>query len=408
MVTGGFKVWHIIFIIIAFVVTIIVVYCCFHRCRIPRTKQEIEADLMRTNLTAKFRDYLQEFPNEPTTFLEALKKVQELEERWANEQDDTGAKKRMGWLKLRGKDRQADKGTGGAMDTSSDQLLGKEGEGPESGQTIEPSQQQPSTQDDKLDAAIKEPIVTTGSTNDEAKKKSQEASATMDTSKQLQPPSDSQAKPDKSSSHKEPSSKKPLGDLRSAKMAHVSDRATTADKERQQVKSEPASEGPTLASMAKGHKTKGEKVERQATKQKVDVEPAAASQVMVGMRSEQNVDTASAAPPLAASSVSTQNRPPKTKRKREKPNLSRTKAAHVGESIEANTNNILTIPVASHRHTHHHHHHQQHPNTEQQHQHGPTETATVKRHGRSHSSRTRVTRGDSTVIQINSDLTPTR
>ena len=85
-----------------------VVYCCFHRCRIPRTKQEIEADLMRSNLTTKFRDYLQEIPNEPTSFVEALKKVQELEEKM--EQDDAkmsrelGARKRMGWLKLKGKD----------------------------------------------------------------------------------------------------------------------------------------------------------------------------------------------------------------------------------------------------------------------------------------------------------------
>lgn len=103
--TGGFKVWHIVFIIIAFIVTIIVVYCCFHRCRIPRTKQEIEADLMRTNITNKFRDYLSEFPNEPTTFIEALKRVQEIEEK--SEKDDAfvreaSARKRRGWLKLKG------------------------------------------------------------------------------------------------------------------------------------------------------------------------------------------------------------------------------------------------------------------------------------------------------------------
>lgn len=62
---------------------------------------------MRTNLSNKFRDYMQELPNEPTTFKEALKKVQELEEKI--EQDDAqfsrdlGARKRMGWLKLKGK-----------------------------------------------------------------------------------------------------------------------------------------------------------------------------------------------------------------------------------------------------------------------------------------------------------------
>lgn len=117
MVTGGFKVWHIIFIMIAFAVTLTVVYCCFHRCRIPRTKQEIEADLMKSNLTNKFRDYLQDLPNEFTTFVEALKKVQELEEKLEKEDAlfsrDAGARKRMGWLKLKGKedkDKDIDKG----------------------------------------------------------------------------------------------------------------------------------------------------------------------------------------------------------------------------------------------------------------------------------------------------------
>lgn len=107
MVSGGFKVWHIIFIIIALIVTMVVVYCCFHRCRIPRTKQEIEADLMRSNMTNKFRDYLQELPNEPVTFIEVLKKVQDMEEKLekdnAQVSRDAGMRKRMGWLNLKGK-----------------------------------------------------------------------------------------------------------------------------------------------------------------------------------------------------------------------------------------------------------------------------------------------------------------
>lgn len=108
MVSGGFKVWHIIFIIIALIVTIVVVYCCFHRCRIPRTKQEIEADLMRSNMTSKFRDYLQELPNEPVTFIEVLKRVTDLEEKLEKDdalpsRDNAGMRKRMGWLKLKGK-----------------------------------------------------------------------------------------------------------------------------------------------------------------------------------------------------------------------------------------------------------------------------------------------------------------
>lgn len=85
----------------ALVLSLVVVYCCFHRCRIPRTKQEIEADLMRSNMSTKFYNYLQEFPNEPVSFIEALKKVQELEEKI--EKEESGTKKRMGWLRLKGK-----------------------------------------------------------------------------------------------------------------------------------------------------------------------------------------------------------------------------------------------------------------------------------------------------------------
>lgn len=62
---------------------------------------------MRSNMSTKFSEYLQEFPNEPVTFVEALKRVQELEEKL--ELDDarvlreSGARKRMGWLRLKGK-----------------------------------------------------------------------------------------------------------------------------------------------------------------------------------------------------------------------------------------------------------------------------------------------------------------
>lgn len=62
---------------------------------------------MRATLTNKFRDYLQKMTNEQITFMEALKKVQEVAEKL--EEDDAmlarelGNRKRMGWLKLKGK-----------------------------------------------------------------------------------------------------------------------------------------------------------------------------------------------------------------------------------------------------------------------------------------------------------------
>lgn len=58
-------------------------------------------------MTNKFREYLQELPNEPITFVEVLKRVQDLEEKLEKEDAEvsreTGARKRMGWLKLKGK-----------------------------------------------------------------------------------------------------------------------------------------------------------------------------------------------------------------------------------------------------------------------------------------------------------------
>lgn len=36
-----------------------IVLCCLFRCRIPRTKQEIEADFLRKRITESFRSHLE-------------------------------------------------------------------------------------------------------------------------------------------------------------------------------------------------------------------------------------------------------------------------------------------------------------------------------------------------------------
>uniref|UniRef100_A0A1A9WME7 Transmembrane inner ear expressed protein n=1 Tax=Glossina brevipalpis TaxID=37001 RepID=A0A1A9WME7_9MUSC len=41
---GGFRVWHIIAFCLGILLSIIIMVCCCIRFRIPRTKQEIEAD----------------------------------------------------------------------------------------------------------------------------------------------------------------------------------------------------------------------------------------------------------------------------------------------------------------------------------------------------------------------------
>lgn len=46
----------------------VVVMCCFMKCRIPRTKQEIEADFHRKKLTQVFRKHLNKVPVEDVGF----------------------------------------------------------------------------------------------------------------------------------------------------------------------------------------------------------------------------------------------------------------------------------------------------------------------------------------------------
>ncbi|XP_045451521.1 transmembrane inner ear expressed protein [Melitaea cinxia] len=58
-VVGGLRVWQIIFLCLAGVTTIIVMVCCCFRFRIPRTKQQIEADYKRRQITTKFRQQLE-------------------------------------------------------------------------------------------------------------------------------------------------------------------------------------------------------------------------------------------------------------------------------------------------------------------------------------------------------------
>lgn len=89
---------------------------------------------MRSNLTNKFRDYLQELPNEQTTFLEALRKVQDIEEKLEKDgalmAQDASARKRLGWLKLKGKG-------GGQEKETTEQTANEKETGPAEGEPNE-------------------------------------------------------------------------------------------------------------------------------------------------------------------------------------------------------------------------------------------------------------------------------
>ncbi|CAG9112215.1 unnamed protein product [Plutella xylostella] len=58
-VVGDLRLWQIVFLSFAGMTTLIVMVCCCFRFRIPRTKQQIEADYQRRKITSKFRHELE-------------------------------------------------------------------------------------------------------------------------------------------------------------------------------------------------------------------------------------------------------------------------------------------------------------------------------------------------------------
>ncbi|XP_075744194.1 uncharacterized protein LOC119185466 isoform X2 [Rhipicephalus microplus] len=79
-VIAGFRVWQLMFLSLGGLIVVVVVMCCFMKCRIPRTKQEIEADFHRKKLTQVFRKHLNKVPVEEVEFKLALEKVKALYE----------------------------------------------------------------------------------------------------------------------------------------------------------------------------------------------------------------------------------------------------------------------------------------------------------------------------------------
>lgn len=59
----GFRVWQLAGIILSILLSIVVGLCCCIRFRVPRTKQEIEADYIRKKITKSFRQELAKISN---------------------------------------------------------------------------------------------------------------------------------------------------------------------------------------------------------------------------------------------------------------------------------------------------------------------------------------------------------
>ena len=59
----GFRVWQLAGIILSILLSVLIGLCCCIRFRIPRTKQEIEADYIRKKITENFRQELSKISN---------------------------------------------------------------------------------------------------------------------------------------------------------------------------------------------------------------------------------------------------------------------------------------------------------------------------------------------------------
>ncbi|GFT15134.1 uncharacterized protein NPIL_71871 [Nephila pilipes] len=80
-VIAGFRVWQILFLVCAGICTLVIVACCVTRWRIPHTRQEIEANHRRNQITQLFRCHLDRITVDEVDLLWALDKVTAMAER---------------------------------------------------------------------------------------------------------------------------------------------------------------------------------------------------------------------------------------------------------------------------------------------------------------------------------------
>lgn len=59
----GFRIWQLAGIVLSILLSIVIGLCCCIRFRVPRTKQEIEADYIRKRITESFRNELSKISN---------------------------------------------------------------------------------------------------------------------------------------------------------------------------------------------------------------------------------------------------------------------------------------------------------------------------------------------------------
>ncbi|KAI8125806.1 Transmembrane inner ear expressed protein [Lucilia cuprina] len=83
---GEFRVWHIIAFCVGILLSIVIMVCCCMRFRIPRTKQEIEADYQRKQITKKFREKLQQIKNSEMDDMDLQKAIEYIQTHYLTKQ----------------------------------------------------------------------------------------------------------------------------------------------------------------------------------------------------------------------------------------------------------------------------------------------------------------------------------
>ncbi|XP_014471612.1 PREDICTED: transmembrane inner ear expressed protein [Dinoponera quadriceps] len=87
---SGFRVWQLAGIVLSVLLSIMIGLCCCIRFRVPRTKQEIEADYIRKRITRSFRRELSKISNTEMDEMDLQKALDRIQ----NEGDAPVAKER--------------------------------------------------------------------------------------------------------------------------------------------------------------------------------------------------------------------------------------------------------------------------------------------------------------------------
>ncbi|XP_028135305.1 transmembrane inner ear expressed protein isoform X1 [Diabrotica virgifera virgifera] len=80
-----FRIWHYIFFCFSAFTILVVLFCCCVKIRVPRTKQEIEADYCRKKLAEKFRERLKLIKNQDMDNMDLERALQIIQDDYKDE-----------------------------------------------------------------------------------------------------------------------------------------------------------------------------------------------------------------------------------------------------------------------------------------------------------------------------------